>query len=162
MDDGPGAGWEIERKFLVAALPPGLEGVPRRAIRQGYLALAEDGTAVRLRHADDGFFLTLKQGVGLRRREVEVALTQAQFEALWPLTEGRRLEKIRYEILHEGHTLELDRYGGALASLATVEVEFASVAESAAFAPPAWFGPEVTDDVRYSNYRLAVGGLPGG
>jgi CYTH domain-containing protein len=42
-----------------------------------------------------------------------------------------------------------------------VEVEFASVEDSARFSPPEWFGPEVTEDERYKNRQLAVHGLPG-
>ena len=153
-------GWEIERKFLVAETPPGLGRYPHEAIRQGYLALAEDGTEVRLRHKGDHFFQTIKQGGGLQRAEVEIELTRSQFDALWPLTEGRRVEKVRYAIAHEGHTLELDVYAGALAGLITAEVEFPSVEASAAFQTPSWLGVEITEDARYKNKNLAVYGVP--
>jgi CYTH domain-containing protein len=36
-------------------------------------------------------------------------------------------------------------------------VEFADADTAASFQPPAWFGAEVTDDVRYRNRSLAMG-----
>jgi len=94
---------------------------------------------------------------GLSRVEEEVRLSREQFESLWPLTEGRRIEKTR-------HTLpggvEVDVYDGSLTGLVVAEIEFASEEESAAFVPPDWFGAEVTDDPRYKNRALAVGGRP--
>ncbi len=152
--------WEIERKFLVAEAPPGLERYPHEAIRQGYLALSEDSTEVRLRHKGTRFFQTIKQGEGLQRAEVEIALSRPQFEALWPLTEGKRVEKVRYAIAHGGRTIELDVYQGALAGLITAEVEFPSLETSAAFRPPPWLGVEITEDARYRNKHLAVYGTP--
>jgi CYTH domain-containing protein len=40
------------------------------------------------------------------------------------------------------------------------EVEFEDLDDARAFVPPPWFGRELTDDVRYSNQRLAIEGLP--
>ena len=150
---------EIERKFLVAETPDGLEGYPHEAIRQGYLALEPGGAEVRIRQKGDRFFQTVKRGAGLQRTEVEVLLATAQFEALWPLTEGRRVEKIRYRIAYQNHVIELDIYSGVLSGLMTAEVEFASVEASAIFEPPPWFGRDVTEDNRYKNKSLAVDGL---
>ncbi len=80
---------------------------------------------------------------------------------LWPLTEGRRLEKRRYAIpFGDGLTIELDVYHGRLGGLLTAEVEFDTPAAASAFAPPDWFGRELTDDPHYKNKRLATQGLP--
>ena len=102
----------------------------------------------------------LKRGGGLQRLEVEIQLTRAQFEALWPLTEGRRVEKTRYDIAFQGHVIELDVYDGALTGLLTAEVEFASLEASTAFQPPSWLDREITEDKRYKNKNLAVHGKP--
>lgn len=150
---------EIERKFLVAALPPHVERYPCTRLRQGYL-VADAETSVRLRQEDDAFTLTVKRGRGLRRAEAEITLTPAQFEGLWPLTAGARLEKTRYRIPFGPHVIELDRYDGALAGLLTAEVEFPTEAAAEAFVPPAWFGTDVTGDARYLNLTLARDGLP--
>src|SRR4051794_19452629 len=120
---------EIERKFLVAA-PPGPDvlgdGVP---LRQGYLA-GEDDVETRVRIAPDGAWFTVKAGRGTTRVEVEVPVDAAEAEALWPHTAGRRLEKVRHRVPVAGGVAEVDRYGGELEGLWTVEVEFGSEADA--------------------------------
>ena len=147
---------EIERKFLVEQLPPELEGARARRIDQGYLAL-DEGAEVRLRRHGDELSLTVKGAGGLSRVEEAFDLDERQFQSLWPLTEGRRVEKTRHEL---PGGIEVDVYDGALAGLVMAEIEFASEAESAAFEPPMWFGEEVTEDQRYKNRALAVDGRP--
>src|SRR5919197_174218 len=119
---------EIERKFLVEQLPPELEGARARRIDQGYLAL-DEGAEVRLRRHGDELSLTVKGAGGLSRVEEEFDLDERQFESLWPLTKGRRVEKTRHEL---PGGIEVDVYDGALAGLVIAEIEFASEAESAA------------------------------
>ena len=154
---------EIERKFLVAAPPADLGRHPSGPIEQGYLAIHPDGTEVRIRRREDGAVLTVKSGGALARVEEEVALDDGTFERLWPLTAGRRVEKIRHLIPANapGLVIELDVYGGDLDGLVVAEVEFASEADAAAFAPPAWLGRDITGDARFKNQRLAVDGPPG-
>jgi adenylate cyclase len=153
---------EIERKFTVRAAPADLGSHPSSAIEQGYLAIHEDGTEVRVRRRDGAAVLTVKSGGGLVRAEEEIALDGDMFERLWPLTEGRRIEKVRHLLPAPGPgiVIELDVYAGDLAGLVLAEVEFASEAAAAAFEPPAWLGPDVTEDARYKNQRLAVDGRP--
>jgi adenylate cyclase len=86
----------------------------------------------------------------------------ARIEALWPLTEGRRVAKRRYEVPHEGLTIEIDVFEGPLSGIVTAEVEFDSEQASAAFEPPVWLGEEVTGDPKYANESLATRGAPGG
>ena len=158
--DAAAAATEIERKFLVETPPDDLDARPHREIVQGYLAIASDGTEVRLRRKGHKHFQTVKSGGTRTRAEHEVELTRDQFEALWPATEGRRVEKVRYEI-HDGSDLiELDVYHGRLAGLITAEVEFSSESQCKNFVPPPWFGKELTDDPRYKNKNLAQHGLP--
>jgi CYTH domain-containing protein/CHAD domain-containing protein len=149
---------EIERKFLVTEMPRAESA--RAAIEQGYLALDEN-TEVRLRRAGDELFLTAKGGHGEVREEVEVSLDPRSFEALWPLTAGRRVRKVRHYV-PLGHDLraEVDVYEDGLDGLRTVEVEFDSPDASRAFTPPPWFGRELTGDRRYANQTLATEGLP--
>jgi CYTH domain-containing protein len=115
---------------------------------------------VRLRRRGARCWLTVKRGEGLARDELEVELSPEQFEALWPATDGRRLEKVRRVIPSRSDKLaiELDVYLGRLEGLAVAEVEFASEAAAAAFQAPGWFGDEVTDDPEYRNRRLATAG----
>jgi CYTH domain-containing protein len=146
---------EIERKFLVERLPDDLGGTARR-IDQGYVAL-DEGAEVRVRRIGDELWLTVKGTGGLARVEEELLLSPEQFDSLWPLTQGRRIEKTR-STLPDG--VEVDVYDGSLAGLVVAEIEFASEDESGAFEPPEWFGAEVTDDPRYKNRALAVDGRP--
>ena len=87
---------EIERKFLVADMPPKLSRYPHQRLTQGYLISAGDDLEVRLRARDGHNFLTIKQGGGLTRDEHETTVEPARFARLWPLTEGHRIEKVRW------------------------------------------------------------------
>ncbi len=151
---------EIERRFVVAHLPDALVLDPGTPMRQGYLT---DGgaVAVRLRITAAAAVLTVKAGAGLQRTEVEVPLRADEAEQLWPHTAGRRIDKTRYHVpLADGHIAEVDRYHDALDGLVTIEVEFADVATAERFAPPAWFGTEVTGRPEWSNAALARNGRP--
>jgi adenylate cyclase len=148
---------EIERKFLVDRKPDELGDGDR--IEQGYLAIGDDGVEVRVRRRGDDMTLTIKSGPGMVRTEVEMTIDAERFEALWPLTEGRRLNKTRHLIpLAAGVTAELDVYTGAHEGLVTAEIEFPSVETSEAFDPPAWLGRDVTGDGDYANQALAMKG----
>lgn len=151
---------EIERKFLVEELPENLEEYPHKDIVQGYLAITEDGTEVRLRQKGNQYFQTVKSGGGKTRFESEIEITKEQFDALWQATEGKRVEKTRYEIPHENGTIELDVYHDNLEGLLSAEMEFSNEEDSNNFVPPEWLSKEVTDDKRYKNQNLALNGIP--
>src|SRR3954447_5521058 len=152
---------EVERKYLLATRPDGLDDHESGRLEQGYLALDPAGAEVRVRRKGSKHMLTVKTGAGLARGEEEVALDAADFDRLWPLTEGRRVVKTRYLVpLDGGLTAEVDVYDEALRGLLTAEVEFPSEDAARAWASPAWVGPEVTGDARYANRELAVTGLP--
>ena len=155
------SGVEIERKFLPPAPPDRLEQYESASIAQGYVALDGDRAEVRVRLTSGRALLTIKGAGTLARVEEELELDERQFASLWPLTDGRRIEKVRYRIpLDGGLVAELDIYRGALAGLLTAEVEFSSEDAAAAFVAPEWLGHEVTGDGRYKNKRLATHGLP--
>jgi CYTH domain-containing protein len=147
-------GTEIERKFVLPAPPEELSVIRSEPIEQGYLATGTD-TEVRVRSIGGRGKLTVKTGSGFERGETEIDLAREQLEALWPLTEGRRIEKVRHHAEHEGATIEVDVYGGAHRGLVVAEVEFASAAAGEAFSPPPWLGDEVTGDERWANRSLA-------
>jgi CYTH domain-containing protein len=146
---------EIERKFLVRKLPEELAKFPHTEISQGYLAIARGGVQVRLRKNGATHSLTYKRGIGNVREEREVELTPAQFDALWPATESKRLVKTRYDIPLGNRVVEIDVYGGRHNGLVVAEVEFEDEESAKNFQPPAWLGEDVTGDPRYSNQLLA-------
>jgi CYTH domain-containing protein len=152
---------EIERKFRPPEPPEWLHDSSPDWIHQGYLAVGER-VEVRVRAVGDQRYLTVKHGHGEVRREVEVELGAEQFGALWPLTEGFRLDKARRRVPLGGDGLvaEVDEYGGELDGLIVAEVEFGSEEEANDFEPPDWLGREITGDERYANHSLAHQGLP--
>jgi adenylate cyclase len=152
--------YEIERKFLVKELPPEIDRYPHSEIMQGYLIVTDNDIEVRIRKKGVLYSETVKAGSGLVRQESEKEITEKQFFDHWPLTEGKRIQKVRYEIEHEDVLIELDIYSGELEGLVVAEVEFESEEESSHFTPPDWFGEEVTHDERYKNKNLALHGRP--
>ncbi len=152
-------GIEIERKFLLGELPSALAFARRRAILQGYLAIDGD-TEVRVRRTPDGATLTIKHGSGEVRVEEELSLGERQADALWELTSGRRLQKVRRQMRVDNHDVDVDEYGGALDGLVVAEIEFVDEPSSQAFEPPAWFGRELTGEAAYANRNLAMFGMP--
>ena len=146
---------EIERKFLFRKRPADLTSYPSNEISQGYLVSLDDGTQVRLRRSGEKYSLTFKRGTGSVREEREVELTAAQFDKLWPATEGKRLTKTRYEIPFGDRVVEIDVYHHRHEGLVVAEVEFDEEAAAKTFQPPDWLGDDVTGDPRYSNQLLA-------
>mgnify|MGYP002859444769 CR=1 FL=1 len=145
---------EIERQFLIDTLPH----LPAKydTIRQGYVALLPE---IRIRQVGDSeFTLTVKQGAGLVREEWETAISQQEFDSLAErLMPGTHMiKKRRYRLLiANGLVAEVHIHEGHLAGFSYAEVEFDTVEDAAAFEPPAWFGREVTEDVRFSYGTLA-------
>jgi CYTH domain-containing protein len=149
---------EIEKKFLLRALPQGLKtGIK---IQQGYLNA--NCPEIRVRQREKAFYFTLKGGEGFTREEIEARVSRKLFKALWSITKGRRIKKTRYTLFHEGLTWEIDEFHGALKGLIIAEVELPS--ESTEFSIPPIINhliiADVTDDRRYSNKVLATQGLP--
>lgn len=144
---------EIERKYLVPHLPGHLDTYPCRAIEQGYLNI---DPVVRIRRDNDNYELTYKSKGYLKRHEYNLPLTREAYEHLLPKIDGRLIRKKRYMIpLASGLTAELDIFGGDLAPLVLVEVEFLSEDAANSFTPPDWFGEDVTFLNKYHNSRLS-------
>lgn len=155
---------EIERKFLPGRVPS--DHLPDAGVgmRQGYIA-EEGGVAVRIRITESAATLTIKGGGGLTRTEVETTMPPDEAEALWALTEGRRIEKTRYELPLDDDgapdlVAEIDVYAGPLEGLCTIEVEFESQEDADSFVAPDWFGRDVTGEEGWSNAALARSGRP--
>ena len=151
---------EIERKWLLKQLPKSDRSIVRtEEILQGYL-VAGDDSEVRIRRAGKKNTLTVKSGSGLTRDETEISISAADFDRLWPSTEGQRIFKSRLKVFHKSATLEIDSYSGDLRGLYVVEAEFKSENDAMNFVPPAWVGREVTGDKAYGNRNLATKGTP--
>jgi CYTH domain-containing protein len=151
---------EIERKFLVVAVPDSVELGPGDEFQQGYLAV-DWPIEVRVRRTAHDARLTIKAGSGLSRTEVELPLSSGDADALWEHTAGGRIEKVRHRVpVAPGVVAEVDRYTADLAGLCTVEVEFADLESARSFHPPSWFDRELTGELGWSNAALARHGIP--
>ena len=84
---------EIERKFLVIQPPENYRDFPCRKIEQGYLNIRP---VVRVRRADDQYFLTYKSAGLLAREEYELPLTEEAYLHLREKCDGNILTKTRY------------------------------------------------------------------
>ncbi len=149
---------EIERKFLCSALPADLSVYKKTNIIQYYVSTEP---VIRIRKTDTAFYLTVKSKGSLSRQELEMEISEKEFENLVKLTDRPPVSKTRYFIpLENGLTAELDIYDNALSGLITIEVEFETTDEAAIFSPPKWFGKDVTEDNRFKNSALYIKGLP--
>lgn len=159
---GAGAGLEIERKYLLSGMPPVLPGVRVTTLTQGYVPGERLVERLRLVEQDGQrrYYRTVKVGTGLVRTELEEETTRAVFEAMWPLTKGRRLKKRRHIVPADadgGGTLawEIDEFTDRKLVLAEIELPD----ETTEVAIPAWLAPvvdrEVTGEPAYLNMNLA-------
>ena len=150
---------EIERKYLLTALPLRVLTAPAAHIDQGYLPGVRINERVRRtkRNGAVRYYRTIKSGAGIEKLEIEEETDERFFAAVWPLTLGHRVEKRRYEVA-EGELLWevdefLDRTGLWLA-----EVELTAVDQVVVL--PGWLAEfverEVTEEVRYTNHALAT------
>ena len=152
---------EIERKYAIQKMPDELDCFPSKKIEQGYLC---HNPTIRVRKSNEDYYLTYKSRTGavekkggaIIRNEVELPLTEEAYLTLKAKTEGNMVYKTRYLIpLVEGLTAELDVFEGVLSGLVFAEVEFPDEMSADQFAPPAWFGTELSADSRFSNYHLS-------
>jgi adenylate cyclase len=146
---------EIERKYLLSAMPRMPEPIDVLEIDQGYLP----GVA-RLRHqrstsGAEQFFRTVKQGAGVQRTEIEDEIDRAEFDALWPQTSGRRVRKRRHVVANGDDHWEIDEFLDR--ALVLAELEFDDPEHSVVI--PDWLRPvlvrDVTDEPEYTNRSLA-------
>ncbi len=134
---------EIERKFLIKKIPQDLEQFPHKKIMQWYFNDPSTGKSIRIRKIDNEYVVTRKKWQGIVRNEVEVQLSKEEFDDMWMNVETRFLEKTRYYIPYEGHTIELDVYKD-LHWLMTAEVEFAIKRDAKQFIVPERFDEELS------------------
>ena len=151
---------EIERKFLLSALPAHMPAARTSVIEQGWLPGAHPRERLRVRSVEGGapvYYRTLKGGRGVTRIEIEDEIEAPLFDALWPLTAGCRVRKRRYVIPVGAHVWEVDEFldrDGLW--LAEIELD----AEDEAYETPPWLqaviAREVSDEPGFSNLDLAL------
>jgi CYTH domain-containing protein len=149
---------EIERKYLLRALP----ALPRTAavleIEQGYLPGERLVERLRREQSHEGvvrYYRTVKLGSGVERTELEDETDRGTFEHLWLLTEGRRLRKRRHVVPDGDDMWEIDEFLDRPLVLAELEIDRAD----RPITIPRWLAPvlvrEVTDERAFTNRSLA-------
>jgi adenylate cyclase len=149
---------EIERKYLLRALPDLPRAVAILDIDQGYLPGEKLVERLRREQSRDGvvrYYRTVKLGSGIERIEVEELTDERVFAHLWQLTEGRRLRKRRHVVPDGDHMWEIDEFLDRPLVLAEIELERADEKVKI----PGWLQPtvvrDVTDEREYTNRSLA-------
>jgi CHAD domain-containing protein/CYTH domain-containing protein len=148
---------EIERKYLLRAVPERLRGAEAIEIEQGYLP--GGNVRERLRRAigprSTRCTRTVKVGTGRVRAEYEEEISGAEFARLWSLTESARLRKRRYRVSEGPLTWEIDEFLDRPLVLAEIELP----TEDTEVVIPDWLEPElvreVTGELEYANSTLA-------
>lgn len=92
------------------------------------------------------------------RDEIEVDITQQEFDQLWFQVENHFLEKTRYYIPYNDVMIELDIYKN-LQGLKTAEVEFKSKRDAKKFITPERFWEDLTMMREATNVYIANHGL---
>lgn len=146
---------EIERKFLIKEVPAEAQAAEKLVIEQAYLCRKP---VVRVRRANDDYYLTYKGGGMMAREEYNLPLTAEAYKTLRAKADGTIIRKTRHLIPYcsagEEYLIELDLFENPNPGLWMAEVEFESIEKAEGFEPPAWFGTEVTYDKRYHNSNM--------
>lgn len=151
---------EIERKFLVKHPPSWYEQFPHKEIMQWYFSDPTTGKGIRVRKIGDEYKVTRKKWHGLIRDEIEVTISNEEFNDLRFKVENHFIEKTRYYIPYEWLTIELDVYKN-LQGLITAEVEFKTKRNAKKFILPEWFADELTMIREAANSYIAKHWLDG-
>lgn len=154
--------FEHERRFVpdLKNLPVDFTQFPMTLISQWYL---EDKRRRRVRdeytEGKHKFLVTMKSGQGISRREDEREISRRSFDRMTKGV-GCFLVKSRYFINYGAIDFQLNIFHENLVGPPQIEIEFKSRKKAEIFVPPKWFGKEVTDDGRHSNYSIAKYGIP--
>lgn len=156
---------EIERKFLVAEVPQGLDNYKVKHMEQLYVSTSP---VIRIRRYDDRRVLTVKSKGLTCRQEFELELDETEYSNLRKKAEGNIIEKDRYIIpltdtdgscgdkqIDKALNIELDIFKGIFTGLTYAEVEFPTEELARTFSAPSWFGRDVTEAGIYQNSALS-------
>lgn len=140
---------ELERTYLVKALPDNLDTFPSEIIHDIYVPAEASHAHLRLRHRGDRYEITKKVPTdgndSSKMFEHTISLEKEEFDAL-AKSSSKDIKKRRYAIEVEGHPAELDVYLDKLAGLVVIDFEFSDEAQMRAFPTPSIALADVTQD----------------
>jgi CYTH domain-containing protein len=157
---------ELERKFLLGGVPEDIRFIgSSQEITRNYLLIVPR-EEIHIKRVQDvsgsRFFISVKAGSGLMRKETEIEISQEAYLQLFMLC-GKPLEKKRSFVEFEGYKVFIDQYdyppeelGLSTKSdkLLIAKVEFSSNDEVLCFKPPTSFGKEITFESSYKDKNL--------
>ena len=149
---------EVERKFLLATIPP--RTIFNADITDHYIP----NTTLRLRRMQTEHEVTFKLAQKLRVHPHDTRvilhtnfyLSEAEYVFLASTLPSHQLEKRRFR-LHEGTIpMAIDQFQGQLEGLVIAEVDFGPNGDPSSLLMPSFALAEVTDDERFTGARLAL------
>lgn len=149
---------EVERKFLVAAIPP--DSVFQAAITDHYIP----NTTLRLRRmqTEHEAIFKLGQKVRVDPHKTRVILhtnfylSEAEYMLFASTLPSHQLDKRRFRFPGTTIPMAIDQFQGPLAGLIIAEVDFGPNGDPSSLTMPSFALAEVTDDERFTGGRLAV------
>jgi CHAD domain-containing protein/CYTH domain-containing protein len=136
---------EIERRFLLRRVPATARAFARAEIEQGWLPglrLVERVTNLGVDEQSPSL-RTARPATGTVPAEPEGEVETALFDAIWPLTDGRRIRKRRHVVPDYGLQWEIDEY----LDRDLVLLEVAPESDAGGFALPDWLESYVVREV---------------
>lgn len=149
---------EVERKFLLAAIPSGT--IFHADITDHYIP----NTTLRLRRMQTEHEVTFKLGQKLRVQPDDTRvilhtnfyISESEYVLLASTLPSHQLEKRRHW-LHEGTIpMAIDQFQGQLEGLVIAEIDFGPNGDPTSLAVPSFALAEVTDDERFTGASLAL------
>lgn len=163
---------EIERKWVAVKgknFPNFTKATISKNIMQFYTKI-DSKSEVRYRKSDEKYYITEKEGEGVKREERERDISKSDFSDKIKNRIGNIIEKKRYLIRHGKFLIEIDDYfSPVISGRVIIEVEFPSLEDAKKFKIEDVFKNkndilvnflEVTDDNGYKNKNIALKGFP--
>jgi CYTH domain-containing protein len=149
---------EVERKFLLATIPPG--STFQADILDHYIPK----TTLRLRRMQTEHDVTFKFAQKLRVHPHETRvifhtnmyLSEAEYVFLVSTLPAHPLEKRRFRFHGAAIPIAIDQFQGPLEGLVIAEVDFGPNGDPSSLTMPSFALAEVTDDERFTGARLAL------
>ncbi len=145
---------EIERKFLVLNDSWRKFCKKSERLKDGLIAITDEGRKVRVRLYEGRATLTVKSpGQGAKKAEFEYEIPVKDAHELLDNHCGDYvLTKTRHSALYEGFTWQIDVYDGLLEGVQIAEVEIGSLDTEVPLPP--WVGREVTGNPDYKKINM--------
>ncbi len=147
---------EIERKFLVTALPD-ISGEPPIRYERYFLKDA-DGVQERIQKKGDTYELEIKRALPgadsfVSHEKEKHSITKEKFESLKQGKESNGIIRDGY-LISENPEISIKIYHGRFEGLVRAEVEFPSIESAETYTPEPWMGEEITNSPLGMDARL--------